>query len=38
MAHRLGPNPDGSVALDFNQATNLPCAFTDFLGQWSRTV
>jgi uncharacterized protein len=22
--------PDGSVALDFNRAMNLPCAFTDF--------
>src|SRR3954454_24805269 len=24
------PAPDGSVTLDFNRATNLPCAFTDF--------
>ncbi|MFF6883428.1 DUF1684 domain-containing protein [Streptomyces sp. NPDC012421] len=24
------PAPDGSVVLDFNRATNLPCAYTDF--------
>lgn len=24
------PGPDGGVALDFNRATNLPCAYTDF--------
>ncbi len=23
------PDPDGRVALDFNRATNLPCAYTD---------
>ena len=23
------PGPDGKVALDFNRATNLPCAYTD---------
>lgn len=24
------PEPDGTVVLDFNRATNLPCAYTDF--------
>ncbi|GIF12796.1 DUF1684 domain-containing protein [Actinoplanes teichomyceticus] len=24
------PGPDGSVVLDFNRATNLPCAYTEF--------
>ncbi|WTT06231.1 DUF1684 domain-containing protein [Streptomyces sp. NBC_00090] len=24
------PGPDGAVVLDFNRATNLPCAYTDF--------
>ena len=24
------PDEDGAVALDFNRAVNLPCAFTDF--------
>ncbi|MEU1409167.1 DUF1684 domain-containing protein [Streptomyces sp. NPDC005728] len=24
------PGPDGTVILDFNRATNLPCAYTDF--------
>lgn len=24
------PGPDGSVVRDFNRATNLPCAYTDF--------
>ncbi|MFG2646035.1 DUF1684 domain-containing protein [Streptomyces sp. NPDC048370] len=24
------PGPDGVVVLDFNRATNLPCAYTDF--------
>jgi uncharacterized protein (DUF1684 family) len=24
------PSPDGSVVLDFNRTTNLPCAYTDF--------
>lgn len=24
------PGPDGAVTLDFNRATNLPCAYTDF--------
>ena len=24
------PAPDGTVVLDFNRATNLPCAYTDF--------
>ncbi|GGY10018.1 DUF1684 domain-containing protein [Streptomyces tanashiensis] len=24
------PGPDGAVRLDFNRATNLPCAYTDF--------
>ncbi|WP_063729579.1 DUF1684 domain-containing protein [Streptomyces sp. RTd22] len=24
------PGPDGTVLLDFNRATNLPCAYTDF--------
>jgi uncharacterized protein (DUF1684 family) len=24
------PGPDGSVILDFNRATNLPCAYTEF--------
>ncbi|MFJ9601368.1 DUF1684 domain-containing protein [Streptomyces althioticus] len=24
------PGPDGRVVLDFNRATNLPCAYTDF--------
>ena len=24
------PGPDGGVALDFNRATNLPCAYTEF--------
>jgi uncharacterized protein (DUF1684 family) len=24
------PGPDGVVTLDFNRATNLPCAYTDF--------
>ncbi|MFG2872595.1 DUF1684 domain-containing protein [Streptomyces sp. NPDC048338] len=24
------PGPDGTVVLDFNRATNLPCAYTDF--------
>ena len=23
------PGPDGPVVLDFNRATNLPCAYTD---------
>ena len=23
------PGPDGQVVLDFNHATNLPCAYTD---------
>jgi uncharacterized protein (DUF1684 family) len=23
------PGPDGRVVLDFNRATNLPCAYTD---------
>ncbi|MFE6171448.1 DUF1684 domain-containing protein [Streptomyces sp. NPDC056464] len=26
----VAPGPDGSVVLDFNRATNLPCAYTDF--------
>jgi uncharacterized protein len=26
---QIGPAPDGSVVLDFNRATNLPCAYTD---------
>ncbi|MBT2212491.1 DUF1684 domain-containing protein [Actinomadura sp. NEAU-AAG7] len=26
---RLSPGPDGVVTLDFNRATNLPCAYTD---------
>jgi uncharacterized protein (DUF1684 family) len=25
-----GPDSDGGVTLDFNRATNLPCAYTDF--------
>jgi uncharacterized protein (DUF1684 family) len=25
-----GPEPDGTVTLDFNRASNLPCSFTDF--------
>jgi uncharacterized protein (DUF1684 family) len=24
------PDADGSVMLDFNRASNLPCAFTDY--------
>lgn len=24
------PGPDGDVVLDFNRATNLPCAYTEF--------
>jgi hypothetical protein len=24
------PGPDGTVTLDFNRATNLPCAYTEF--------
>ncbi|MFE1349273.1 DUF1684 domain-containing protein [Streptomyces sp. NPDC058757] len=24
------PGPDGTVRIDFNRATNLPCAYTDF--------
>lgn len=24
------PGPDGSVEIDFNRATNMPCAYTDF--------
>jgi uncharacterized protein (DUF1684 family) len=24
------PDADGSVVLDFNRATNLPCAYTEF--------
>ncbi|MFI6074405.1 DUF1684 domain-containing protein [Actinoplanes sp. NPDC051343] len=24
------PAPDGSVVLDFNRATDLPCAYTEF--------
>ncbi|HEY4575411.1 MAG TPA: DUF1684 domain-containing protein, partial [Thermoanaerobaculia bacterium] len=24
------PDADGSVTLDFNRASNLPCSFTDF--------
>jgi hypothetical protein len=24
------PDEDGTVILDFNQATNLPCAYTQF--------
>ena len=24
------PDPDGTVVLDFNRATNLPCAYTEF--------
>ncbi|WP_328362299.1 DUF1684 domain-containing protein [Mycobacterium sp. NBC_00419] len=24
------PDPDGAVTLDFNRASNLPCAFTDY--------
>lgn len=24
------PDADGNVTLDFNRATNLPCAYTDF--------
>ncbi len=24
------PGPDNRVVLDFNRATNLPCAYTDF--------
>ena len=24
------PDADGSVTLDFNQASNLPCSFTDY--------
>ncbi|BCY07358.1 DUF1684 domain-containing protein [Actinoplanes sp. L3-i22] len=24
------PDPDGAVVLDFNRATNLPCAYTEF--------
>jgi uncharacterized protein (DUF1684 family) len=24
------PGPDGAVVLDFNHATNLPCAYTEF--------
>lgn len=26
---QLRPEPDGTVLLDFNRATNLPCAYTD---------
>jgi len=25
-----GPDPDGTVTIDFNRATNPPCAYTDF--------
>jgi uncharacterized protein (DUF1684 family) len=28
--HIDAPGPDGTVVLDFNRATNLPCAYTDF--------
>lgn len=28
--HIEAPGPDGTVGLDFNRATNLPCAYTDF--------
>ncbi|MGC0208585.1 DUF1684 domain-containing protein [Streptomyces levis] len=28
--HLDAPGPDGAVVLDFNRATNLPCAYTDF--------
>lgn len=28
--HIDAPGPDGSVVLDFNRATNLPCAYTDY--------
>jgi uncharacterized protein len=28
--HLEAPGPDGRVVLDFNRATNLPCAYTDF--------
>ncbi|MFE6410953.1 DUF1684 domain-containing protein [Streptomyces sp. NPDC057837] len=28
--HVDAPAPDGTVVLDFNRATNLPCAYTDF--------
>jgi uncharacterized protein (DUF1684 family) len=28
---RIGaPGPDGTVVIDFNRATNLPCAYTEF--------
>ena len=26
----LGPDADGTVTLDFNRASNLPCSFTDY--------
>jgi uncharacterized protein len=28
--HVAPPGPDGTVILDFNRATNLPCAYTEF--------
>jgi uncharacterized protein (DUF1684 family) len=28
--HVAPPGPDGTVVLDFNRATNLPCAYTEF--------
>jgi uncharacterized protein (DUF1684 family) len=28
--HTAAPSADGSVVLDFNRATNLPCAYTNF--------
>jgi uncharacterized protein (DUF1684 family) len=28
--YAAAPRPDGTVVLDFNRTTNLPCAYTDF--------
>jgi uncharacterized protein (DUF1684 family) len=28
--HVAAPDADGTVVLDFNRATNLPCAYTEF--------
>ena len=28
--HVQAPDADGAVILDFNRATNLPCAYTEF--------
>ncbi|MEV7081668.1 DUF1684 domain-containing protein [Streptomyces sp. NPDC093516] len=30
VLHVDAPGPDGTVVVDFNRATNLPCAYTDF--------